>query len=92
MAHTPFERQAGITVETNYFGTLGVTQAMLPLLRASQSSPRVVVVASSAGRLRGSPKLQAQFTSPSLDVPALSSLMRDFVRDVEGGEHLARGL
>jgi carbonyl reductase 1 len=58
--HTPFEQQAGITVKTNYVGSLGVTQAFLPLLRASDASPRLVNVASSAGRLRGSPEIQAR--------------------------------
>ena len=87
--HTSFEQQARITVQTNYFGTLGVTQAMLPLLRASPSSPRIVNVASSAGRLRGSRATQEALTSDSLDVPTLSSLMDDFVRDAEAGVHAA---
>ena len=30
--HTPVEQQASITVRTNYYGTLGLTQACLPLL------------------------------------------------------------
>ena len=76
MAHTPFQQQADITVRTNYFGTLAVTQAMLPLLRASTSSPRVVNVASAAGRLRGSQEIQDAFTSYGLDVPVPSSLTR----------------
>lgn len=33
--HTSFEAQAGITLDTNFFGTLAVTRAMLPLLRES---------------------------------------------------------
>merc|ERR1740121_2340713 len=76
---TPFERQAGITVFTNFFGTLAVTQAMLPLLRASPS-PRIVNVASYAGRLailRSREKLEA--------------LMREFVRDAEAGVHARNG-
>ena len=32
----PFEQQASITVQVNYHGTLAVTRAMLPLLRAIQ--------------------------------------------------------
>ena len=39
-APTPFQAQADITVRTNFFGTLGVTRAMLPLLRASSSAWR----------------------------------------------------
>ena len=88
--YTPFEEQAGITVRTNFFGSLEVTRAMLPLLRKS-SSPRIINVASAAGRLRGSQALQDKVTSPSLTVEALEELMRAFVRDAEAGEHVANG-
>jgi len=91
VAFTPFEQQAAITVNTNFFGTLGVTRAMLPLLRMSQSSPRIVNVASAAGRLRGSRDIQQAFTSPGLDIPRLSTLMEDFVSAAESGKHLERG-
>jgi len=89
--YTPFEKQASITIQTNYFGTLGVTEACLPLLRASGSSPRIVNVASYAGRLRGSQALQDAFTSASLDVPRLSILMEQFVSEAERGTHAANG-
>ena len=89
--HTPFEQQADVTVRTNYFGTLEVTQAMLPLLRASTSCPRIVNVASSAGRLRGSPELQESVTSASLDMLSLSELMQSFVTAAEAGTHVADG-
>ena len=89
--YTPFEAQADITIRTNYHGTLAVTQAMLPLLRASNASPRIVNVASAAGRLRGSKEIQDAFTSSDLDVPSLSSLMEDFVRDAEAGVHADNG-
>ena len=88
---TPFDKQARITIDTNYFGSLGVTEACLPLLRASTSSPRIVNVASYAGRLRGSQALQDAFTSPSLDVTRLSSLMESFVHDAERGAHTDNG-
>merc|ERR1740121_366365 len=89
---TPFERQAGITVFTNFFGTLAVTQAMLPLLRASPS-PRIVNVASYAGRLeilRSHEKLKA-LTSPMLQVSELEALMWEFVKDAEAGVHARNG-
>ena len=88
--YTPFEEQADITVRTNFFGSLEVTRALLPLLRKS-SSPRIINVASAAGRLRGSQALQDKVTSPSLTVEALEELMRTFVRDAEAGEHVANG-
>ena len=92
VAHTPFEQQAGISVRTNFFGTLEVTRAMLPLLRAS-SSPRVVNVASAAGRLSilRSQDLVDAFTAPALSVPQLEQLMREFVEDVEAGVHAEKG-
>lgn len=88
--YTPFEDQAAITIATNFFGTLEVTQRMLPLLRAAPS-PRVVNIASSAGRLRGSQSKVEALTAADLSVGRLEALMRDFVRDAEAGEHVARG-
>lgn len=91
--HTPFEQQADITVRTNFFGTLDVTRAMLPLLERSPS-PRIVNVASAAGRLAilKSDDLVRTFTSPDLRLsPQLESLMKEFVQDVESGIHASKG-
>jgi len=90
--HTPFEQQAGITVHTNFFGTLDVTQAMLPLLRASPS-PRVVTVASHAGRLAilKSQQWVDAFTASDLQLAQLETMMRSFVVDVESGCHASKG-
>ena len=88
---TPFEQQANITLRTNYHGTLAVTQTMLPLLRVSDASPRIVNVASAAGRLRGSQEIQDAFTADDLNIPALSGLMEAFVRDAEAGVHADNG-
>ena len=91
VARTPFEQQADITLRTNYHGTLAVTQTMLPLLRVSDASPRIVNVASAAGRLRGSQEIQDAFTADDLNIPALSALMEAFVRDAEAGVHADNG-
>lgn len=88
--YTPFEQQANITLQTNFFGTLDLTRAMLPLLRESPS-PRVINVASAAGRLRGSAEKIAALTSPTLSLAELETLMRTFVCDAEAGVHVARG-
>ena len=89
---TPFAQQAGITVNTNFFGTLEVTEAMLPLLRASPS-PRIVNVASAAGRLSilKSQALVEAFTSPTLELQELEALMREFVLEAEAGTHALKG-
>ncbi|KAK3255500.1 hypothetical protein CYMTET_35317 [Cymbomonas tetramitiformis] len=87
-----FVEQAGPTVSTNFFGTLNVTEAFLPMLRAAPS-PRIVNLASYAGRLailRSKEKVE-KFTSPYLTVEELKLLMQDFVRDVEHGVHASKG-
>mmetsp|Transcript_63245 Transcript_63245/g.124208 ORF Transcript_63245/g.124208 Transcript_63245/m.124208 type:complete len:297 (+) Transcript_63245:124-1014(+) len=91
--HTPFEAQASVTVETNFFGTLKLTHALTPLLRRSES-PRIVNIASYAGRLailRNSPAKLATFTKPDLTLPELEAEMRRFVSDVEAGTHAREG-
>ena len=89
---TPFEQQAGITVNTNFFGTLELTEAMLPLLHAS-SSPRIINIASAAGRLSilKSQDLVDTFTAPTLQLHELESLMRQFVEAAETGDHASKG-
>ena len=86
--HTPFTEQADITLRTNFFGTLALTNALLPLLRAS-SSPRIVNVASAAGRLSilRTREKREFFTSGDLEVAALEQAMKDFVSDVKQGVH-----
>ncbi len=90
--YTPFQKQAGITIDTNFFGTLRVSEAFLPLLKKS-ASPRIINVASAAGRLTilRSQKLMNEFSSDELTIPKLSNMMREFVKDVEDGSHLEKG-
>ena len=90
--YTPFEKQAGITIQTNFFGTLDVTTSFLPLLKKSPS-PRIINIASAAGRLTilRSPELVNKFTSNALDISKLSTLMKQFQSDVEDGTHLEKG-
>ena len=89
---TPFKEQARPTVMVNFFGTLDVTRAMLPLLRKSPTA-RIINVASMTGHLRILPSegTKAKFTSPTLKVEELESLMREFVTDVEAGTHSKNG-
>ncbi len=92
VSYTPFQRQAGITIRTNYFGTLHVVQSFMPLLKKS-SSPRIINIASAAGRLSilRSPQLVDAFTSNTLTLPELSNMMEQFVADVESGTHIHKG-
>lgn len=89
---TPFEQQAEPTITVNYFGTLEVTNALLPLLRKG-IAPSVVNVASFAGKLRilKSPALVSQFTAPTLTVDQLNELMRRYVSEVKAGVAEANG-
>lgn len=90
--YTPFEQQAGITIQTNYFGTLQVTQSCMQLLKKSVS-PRIINIASAAGRLSilRSQDLVDILTSDKLTIPQLSELMNQFVSDVEDGSHSVKG-
>lgn len=90
---TPFQQQAQPTLTTNYFGTLQITQKLLPLLEKSTKSPRIVNVASMAGKLNKlrSQELLKRFTSPTLTLDELSELMRSFIQDVQSGVHNEKG-
>merc|ERR1739841_275465 len=82
---TPFEGQTAKTFQTNYYGLVDFTEQMLPMLRNGKD-PRIVNVASMAGRLRQvSPQLQARFTDPQLTIPELNRLMNMFEQDVQRG-------
>lgn len=92
VSHTPFEQQADQTVRTNFFGTLSLTQSLLPLMRKS-SSPRIINIASSAGRLAILPSQQRRddFTSENLTLDILKEYMEEFIRDVQDGTHQRKG-
>eukprot|EP00602_Paraphysomonas_sp_CaronLab_P007610 CAMPEP_0185023290 /NCGR_PEP_ID=MMETSP1103-20130426/5979_1 /TAXON_ID=36769 /ORGANISM="Paraphysomonas bandaiensis, Strain Caron Lab Isolate" /LENGTH=240 /DNA_ID=CAMNT_0027555821 /DNA_START=157 /DNA_END=876 /DNA_ORIENTATION=+ len=85
---TPFAEQARPTVHTNYFGTLSLTQKMLPLLRKGEAA-RVVNVASSTGHLKiiKDENKRAAFSSNDLTIDQLNNMMETFVSDVESGCH-----
>jgi len=90
--HTPFEQQAAITIQTNFFGTYKLTNKLLPLLQKS-SSPKIINIASSAGRLailKSQDKI-ALFTDPTLTNDRLEQHMSDFVTAAEMGVHSQQG-
>lgn len=83
---TPFTKQAGPTLQVNYFGTLYLTERMLPILEKSSFTPVIVNIASSAGYLKilkRAPELLSRFASSSLSIDELSSLCNEFVNAVE---------
>jgi carbonyl reductase 1 len=90
--HTPFERQAAISIQTNFFGTFKLTNKLLPLLQKS-SSPKIINIASNAGRLAilKSREKVALFTDPTLTTDKLEQHMLDFVKAAETGMHAKKG-
>lgn len=73
-----FDVQAEVTVNTNYFGTLRVSEALIPLLG---HGAKLVNVSSSAGHLSRIPseELRKKFSDPNLTVSELNKLMNEFV-------------
>jgi len=92
---TPFAEQTEPTLRTNFYGTVALTDALLPLLRASAASgghTRIVNVASMSGHLSQlHPNMQRQFESPSLNRTGLYSLVQKFAADVKAGVHRDQG-
>ena len=82
-------RVAERTNAVNFFGTMHLTDALLPLVR---DHGRIVNVSSGMGELSVYPaKLRERFLSPALDRERLTALVNEFIRDVAEGEHEARG-
>ena len=79
------DRRASVrTVETNYFGSRDVTDALLPFM---PNGGRVVMVSSGLGELSTlGRELRPQFDDPSLTRPALDSLVSSYLADLEAGE------
>jgi NAD(P)-dependent dehydrogenase (short-subunit alcohol dehydrogenase family) len=77
------------TLDVNFFGTLRVTEALLPAIRRGG---RVVMVSSGLGELSCvSAELRRRFLDPKLSRDDLVGLMESFVRDVAAGVHSKNG-
>lgn len=85
---TPFKDQAEPTFCGNVFGTVELTQKLIPLLQAAED-PIIVNVASQAGRLAIFPndEKRSLLTNPNVTVEELFQLARNFVDDVKTGQH-----
>ena len=82
---TPFAQQARPTIRTNYYGTLAVCEALIPLMR---NGGRVVNVASMSGPLRQFPRrAHDRILAPDFSRAELCSLVDNFVETAEKGLH-----
>lgn len=78
------------TLQCNYYGTLQMTQSVLPLLKPASTS-RIVNVSSMIGKLnKYSPALTSAFRNAS-SVSEITNLMQSFQKSVEAGTHTADG-
>ena len=83
------EASARATVDTNFFGPLRVTDALVPSLHKGS---RIVMVSSVMGQLSClSGALRDQFESPALSREQLIDLMQDFVRSAGDNTAARRG-
>ena len=84
------DRRASIrTIETNYFGSRDVTDALLPLI---PKGGRIVMVSSGLGELSYMGReLRPQFENPSLTRPELDSLVSSYLASLEAGEAKSAG-
>mmetsp|Transcript_29799 Transcript_29799/g.79223 ORF Transcript_29799/g.79223 Transcript_29799/m.79223 type:complete len:289 (-) Transcript_29799:130-996(-) len=88
---TPHADQVEPTLGPNFYGTVALTDALLPLLRQS-AAPRIVNVASKSGRLEQiRVDLQNAFVSTDLDRSALFTLVKKYADDVKAGRHKMEG-
>ena len=89
---TPFAQQAQPTFNANFFGTVKLTDALLPLIKKATDA-RVTNVASFTGQLRilRDDSLRAFFTSPETTQADLWEKASDFVSAVESGTHTEQG-
>lgn len=92
---TPFREQASPTFKTNFWGTIELIDAMVPLLRKAQiETPQIVNVASQSGRLsilNTDKKKQEEVSSSGLTRERLFKMVRKFEKDVKGGKHKEEG-
>eukprot|EP01084_Bolivina_argentea_P102426 183489_1 len=91
---TSHAEQAEPTMAINYHGTARITEAMLPLLEASDAGT-IVNVASQVGKLRIVPegelkqRLLTCGEKDGLSVDDLNTIAEKYIKDVKGGEDMS---
>ncbi len=83
------ERVARRTIDTNFYGPMRLTEALLPLI---PDGGTIVLVSSGAGELSIlSPALRRRFSDPGLTQDGLLELVESFVDAVRRGRHSQEG-
>ncbi|XP_063059650.1 carbonyl reductase [NADPH] 1-like [Engraulis encrasicolus] len=90
-ATEPFGEQADVTMQTNYWGTLAVCKALLPILKPKARVVNVSSFVSKRSLDKCSPELQAKFRNSDITEEELGGLMKDFVQAAQKGDHEAKG-
>ncbi|XP_067084687.1 uncharacterized protein [Osmerus mordax] len=90
-ATEPFGEQAEVTMRTNFWGTLWVSHALLPILRPNARVVNISSFVSKRALDQCSPQLQAKFRDPKLSEEELCGLMGEFVTAAQKGSHQAEG-
>ncbi|KAK7131187.1 hypothetical protein R3I94_016350 [Phoxinus phoxinus] len=90
-ATEPFGEQAEVTMRTNFWGTLWVCHALLPILRPNARVANVSSFVSKKSLDQCNPELQAKFRNKDLSEEELCLLMGEFVHAAQTGDHTAQG-
>ncbi|XP_062584744.1 carbonyl reductase [NADPH] 1-like [Saccostrea cucullata] len=87
----PFSEQVEVTIKTNYFGTLAVCDALIPLLRPQARVVNVSSMLSSSAIKKCSKEVRAKFANPKLTIDDLTKLINEFVQAAKSGNHESKG-
>jgi carbonyl reductase 1 len=87
----PLGEQAEVTIKTNYFGTIAVSDAFFPLLRPHARVVNVSSMASSYYIRKCGPELQAKFMNPNITRDELTNQMNAFVQAAQRGDLAKEG-
>ncbi|KAG1943534.1 carbonyl reductase 1-like [Pimephales promelas] len=90
-ATEPFGEQAEVTMRTNFWGTLWVCHALLPILRPNARVANVSSFVSKKSLDQCSSELQAKFRNKDLSEEECCLLMGEFVHAAQTGDHKAQG-
>lgn len=87
----PFSTQATETIKTNYFGTLNVSKALLPIIKPGGRVVTLSSISSVFALKNCSKTLQREFRSDVITENELTQRMNEFVELAQTGKHKQNG-